>query len=86
MSSSITLQLTIADGSGAPVAGPALVITVQPRPAWLTDLVVDHADLALLGNAVLTCNPAAVATCVRRPRHPGRRTPGQVDKSAQQMM
>ncbi len=85
VSSSITLQLTIADGSGAPVSGPAVVIAVQPRPPGLTDLVVDHADLALVGNATLTCNPAAVATCAVARDNPAGSS-GQVDKSGQQMM
>ena len=43
----ITLEPTIADGTGPPVTGPPLVLTVLPAPAGVTGLVVDHADLAL---------------------------------------
>jgi hypothetical protein len=81
----ITLQATVADGANPPVSGPPLVITVQPAPAGVTDLFVDHADLALLGNAVLTCNPIATTTCVTARDKPSAAS-GQVDKSGQQMM
>ena len=84
--STVTLTPTISDGSGPPVAGTPLVITVQPQPAGVSDLVVDRADLVLLGNAVLTCDPAAANSCVEARDAPANAPPGQVDKSAQQMV
>ena len=84
--STVTLTPTISDGSGPPVAGTPLVITVQPQPAGVSDLFVDRADLVLLGNAVLTCDPAAANSCVEARDAPANAPPGQVDKSAQQMV
>jgi hypothetical protein len=80
--STVTLTPSISDGSGPPVAGTPLVITVQAQPAGLSDLIVDRADLALLGNAVVTCDPAA-NFCVQARDTPASTPPGQVDKSAQ---
>ena len=74
--STVTLTPTISDGSGPPVAGTPLVITVQPQPAGVSDLFVDRADLVLLGNAVLTCDPAAANSCVEARDTPGERTTG----------
>ena len=83
--STVTLTPTISDGSGPPIAGTPLVITVQPQPAGVSDLFVDRADLVLLGNALLTCDPAA-NFCVEARDAPANAPPGQVDKSAQQMV
>ena len=79
----ITLEPTIADGTGPPVAGPPLVLTVLPAPAGVTGLVVDHADLALTGNAIVTCDPVAGKFCVTARDDPAAAPPGQVDKSKQ---
>ena len=79
----ITLEPTIADGTGPPVAGPPLVLTVLPAPAGVTGLVVDHADLALTGNAIVTCDPVAGKFCVTARDDPAAAPPGQVDKSNQ---
>jgi hypothetical protein len=81
----ITLTPTISDGSGPPVTGVPLVITVQPQPAGVSDLFVDRADLASLGNAVLTCDPAD-NFCVQARDTPATTPPGQVDKSARPMV
>jgi hypothetical protein len=83
--STVTLTPTISDGTGPPIAGTPLVITVQPQPAGLSDMIVDRADVALLGNAVLTCDPAA-NFCVDARDAPATTPPGQVDKSAQLMV
>ncbi len=58
----ITLQATISDGSNQSAIGPVppLVIDIQPMPSGIGEVVVDRADLVLLGNAVLTCNPHLV--------------------------
>jgi RNA polymerase sigma factor (sigma-70 family) len=83
----ITLQPTVADGTEAPVAGPPLVINVQPTPAGVSDVVVDKADLALIGNSLLTCNPADVANnCVTARDDPAAAGRGQADKSRQNMI
>jgi len=79
----ITLEPTIADGTGPPVAGPPLVLTVLPAPTGVTGLVVDHADLALTGNAVVTCDPVTGKFCVTARDDPAAAPPGQVDKSNQ---
>jgi hypothetical protein len=81
----ITLTPTISDGSGPPVTGAPLVVTVQAQPPGVSDLVVDRADLALLGNAVLSCDPAA-NFCVQARDTPAITPPGQVDKSAHAMV
>jgi hypothetical protein len=83
----ITLEPAIADGTEPPVAGPPLVITVLPAPTGLSDLVVDRADLTLTGNAILTCDPAAIpAVCVTARDNPAAAPPGHADKSGQQMI
>jgi RNA polymerase sigma factor (sigma-70 family) len=79
----ITLEPTIADGAGPPVAGPPLVLTVLPAPAGVTGLVVDHADLALTGNAIVTCDPVAGQFCDTARDDPAAAPPGHVDKSGQ---
>jgi RNA polymerase sigma factor (sigma-70 family) len=83
----ITLQPTVADGTEAPVVGPPLVINVQPTPDGVSSVVVDRADLALIGNSLLTCNPANVANnCVTARDNPEAAGPGQADKSHQNMI
>jgi RNA polymerase sigma factor (sigma-70 family) len=82
----ITLQPTIADGSEPPVVGPPLVLTVLPQPTGLSDLVVDHADLVLTGNSILTCDPAGMPFCVTARDDPAAAPAGRVDKSGQQMV
>jgi hypothetical protein len=79
----ITLEPTIADGTGPPVAGPPLVLTVLPAPAGVTGLVVDHANLVLTGNAIVTCDPVAGKFCVTARDDPAAAPPGHVDKSGQ---
>ncbi|HEX6786743.1 MAG TPA: sigma-70 family RNA polymerase sigma factor, partial [Acidimicrobiales bacterium] len=82
----ITLQPTIADGSEPPVMGPPLVLTVLPPPTGLSDLVIDHADLVLTGNGILTCDPAGAPFCVTARDDPAAAPAGRVDKSGQQMV
>src|SRR4029453_12848437 len=82
----ITLQATIADGTGPPVSGPPLVITVLPAPTGISGLFVDHAGLALTGNAIVTCDPAAVMFCVTARDDPAAAPPGHVDTSGEQMV
>jgi RNA polymerase sigma factor (sigma-70 family) len=82
----ITLQPFVSDGTDTPVTGPPLVITVQPAPVGLSDIVIDKADLALIGNAVLTCDPAIkVDDCVTARDDPAG-APGHADKSKQHMI
>ena len=84
---SITLQPTVSNGTDEPVAGEPLVINVQPTPAGVSDIVIDKADLALIGNTVVTCNPASVANnCVTARDDPASAKPGQADKSRQNMI
>jgi hypothetical protein len=82
----ITLQPTIADGSDPPVVGPPLVLTVLPPPTGLSDLIVDHADLTLTGNGILTCDPAGMPFCDTARDDPAAAPPGRADKSGQQMV
>ena len=79
----ITLEPTIADGTNPPVAGPPLVLTVLPAPVGLSGLVVDHADLALTGNAIVTCDPVAGKFCVTARDDPAASPPGHVDTSGE---
>jgi hypothetical protein len=62
-------------GTGPPIAGPPLVLTVLPAPG-VTGLVVDHADLALTGNAIVTRDPVAGKFCVTARDDPPRRRRG----------
>jgi len=79
----ITLEPTISDGTGPPVAGPPLVLTVLPAPVGVTGLVVDHADLVLTGNAIVTCDPVAGKFCVTARDDPAAAPPGHVDTSGE---
>jgi hypothetical protein len=56
----ITLQASVALGTLPPIVGAPLTITVRPPPSGISEVFVDKADLALLGNAVLTCDPISV--------------------------
>jgi hypothetical protein len=53
----------------------------------VSDVVIDKADLALIGNSVVTCDPAVVANnCVTARDDPAAAKPGQADKSRQKMI
>ncbi len=50
----LRFETAVGDGTGAPTAGPTVIVLVAPAEG-IDELFVDRADVAVIGNTVVTC-------------------------------